>query len=127
MAMKTKTQERERKRVRRHRRVRKKVVGLPERPRLVVHRSHKNIQGHVVDDMTGKVIVGASTLAPELKDLRADAESNKSAVSRAAGKLLAERARAAGITRVVFDRGGYLYHGRVAAFAEGAREGGLEF
>lgn len=125
--MKTKTQERERKRVRRHRRVRKKVVGLPERPRLVVHRSHKNIQGHVVDDMTGKVIVGASTLAPELKDLRADAESNKSAVSRAAGKLLAERARAAGITRVVFDRGGYLYHGRVAAFAEGAREGGLEF
>jgi large subunit ribosomal protein L18 len=127
MAMKSKTQERERQRIRRHRRVRKKVVGLPERPRLVVHRSHKNMQGHVVDDVSGKVLVGASTLAPELKELRESAETNKTALSRAAGKLLAERARAAGVTRVVFDRGGYLYHGRVAAFAEGAREGGLEF
>jgi large subunit ribosomal protein L18 len=93
----------------------------------VVHRSHKNIQGHLVNDITGEVLMGSSTLAAELADLRADKESNKSALCRAAGKLLAERARAAGVSMVVFDRGGYLYHGRVAAFAQGAREGGLEF
>lgn len=127
MARKTKTQVRERQRLRRHRRVRKKVFGTPERPRLVVHRSLKHLQGHVVDDVAGLVRVGVSTLAPELKDLREDPETDKTALSRAAGRLLAERARAAGITRVVFDRGGYLYHGRVAAFADGAREGGLEF
>lgn len=127
MARKTKTQVRERQRLRRHRRVRKKVFGTPERPRLVVHRSLKHLQGHVVDDVAGLVRVGVSTLAPELKELREDPETDKTALSRAAGRLLAERARAAGITRVVFDRGGYLYHGRVAAFADGAREGGLEF
>lgn len=127
MARKTKTKVREARLARRHRRVRKKVFGTPERPRLVVHRSLKHIQGHVVDDVAGVVRVGASTLAPELKELREKAETDKSALSRAAGKLLAERARAAGIQKVVFDRGGYLYHGRVAAFAEGAREGGLEF
>jgi len=127
MARKTKTQVRERQRLRRHRRVRKKVFGTPERPRLVVHRSLKHLQGHVVDDVAGLVRVGVSTLAPELKELREDPETDKTALSRAAGRLLAERARAAGITRVVFDRSGYLYHGRVAAFADGAREGGLEF
>jgi large subunit ribosomal protein L18 len=112
---------------RRHRRVRRKVVGSAQRPRLVVHRSAKQIQGHLADDDSGRVIAGISTLAPELKELRANGEGGKKALSRAAGRLLAEKAKAAGITRVVFDRGGYLYHGRVAAFAEGAREGGLEF
>jgi large subunit ribosomal protein L18 len=127
MSINRKMAVRERQRQRRHRRVRKKVMGTAERLRLVVHRSHKNIQGHLVNDITGEVLMGSSTLAAELADLRADKESNKSALCRAAGKLLAERARAAGVSKVVFDRGGYLYHGRVAAFAQGAREGGLEF
>lgn len=121
-----KTSHRERQRLRRHRRVRKKVQGTPERLRLVVHRSQKNIQGHLVDDISGRVVLGVSTLAPELGEVRANG-GKKSDLARAAGKLLAERAREAGVTRVVFDRGGYLYHGRVAAFADGAREGGLEF
>lgn len=112
---------------RRHRRVRKKVSGTAERPRLVVHRSLKHLQGHLVDDQSGRVLLGVSTLAAELKEQREADGVTKTALSRAAGKLLAEKARAAGIQRVVFDRGGYLYHGRVAAFAEGAREGGLEF
>lgn len=127
MAKGSKTLDRERARWRRHRRVRKKIVGTAERPRLVVHRSSKHIQGHLADDFSGRVITGVSTLAPELKSIREAEDTNKTALSRAAGKLLAEKARAAGITKVVFDRGGYLYHGRVAAFAEGAREGGLEF
>ena len=127
MARKTRKQDRERQRKRRHQRVRKKVFGTPERPRLVVHRSLTNLQGQVVDDVSGRVLVGASTLAAELKELREEAGTRKVDLGRAAGKLLAERARAAGISKVVFDRGGYLYHGRVAAFAEGAREGGLEF
>jgi len=112
---------------RRHRRVRRKVAGSPERPRLVIHRSLKNIQGHIADDESGRVLLGVSTLAAELREARQKDGGTKRDISRAAGKLLAERARAAGITRVVFDRGGYMYHGRVAAFAEGAREGGLEF
>ena len=119
--------ERESRRIRRHRRVRKRVLGNSERPRLVVHRSLKHLQGHVVDDMTGKVLAGVSTLVPELKGERENDEATKTSLSRAAGKLLAERAQKAGVTKVVFDRGGYVYHGRVAAFAEGAREGGLEF
>jgi large subunit ribosomal protein L18 len=127
MAFKKKTKLRETLRLRRHRRVRRRVVGSAERPRLVVHRSAKNIQGQITDDVAGKVIMGISTLSPELKNVREGEEATKTAVSKAAGKLLAERARAAGITAVVFDRGGYLYHGRVAAFAQGAREGGLDF
>ena len=125
--MSRKVKERESRRERRHRRVRRKVVGNSERPRLVVHRSLKHIQGHVVDDVTGKVLAGVSTLAGDLKTERANDESTKSSLSKAAGKLLAERAQKAGVKKVVFDRGGYVYHGRVAAFAEGAREGGLEF
>ena len=125
MAASNRAIERRERRYRRHRRVRKKVVGTAERPRLVVYRSLKHMQGELVDDIGGRVFLGASTLSPELKELRGKA--TKTELSRAAGKLLAERAKAAGITRVVFDRGGYLYHGRVAAFAEGAREGGLEF
>jgi len=127
MAFRYKSKDRETKRLRRHNRIRRSVIGTAVRPRLVVHRSLKNMQGHLADDVTGKVLLGVSTIAPELGELRASDEGNKSALAHAAGKLLAEKAKAAGITRVVFDRGGYLYHGRIAAFAEGAREGGLEF
>ena len=102
-------------------------MGTSERPRLVVHRSLKHIQGHIVDDVAGKVLVGVSTTAPDLRALRSKDEMDKTALSKAAGKQLAERARSEGIENVVFDRGGYVYHGRVAAFAEGAREGGLQF
>jgi len=112
---------------RRHRRVRRKVRGNAERPRLVVHRSLKNIQGHISDDESGRVLLGISTVSPELREKKSRDGLTKRALSKEAGKLLAEKARTAGITRVVFDRGGYAYHGRVAAFAEGAREGGLEF
>jgi large subunit ribosomal protein L18 len=112
---------------RRHQRVRRKVSGTPERPRLVVHRSLRNVQGHLADDIAGRVLLGVSTLAPELCEVKQKEGGTKKDLSRAAGKLLGERAKAAGITRVVFDRGGYPYHGRIAAFAEGAREGGLEF
>jgi large subunit ribosomal protein L18 len=94
---------------------------------MVIHRSNKNVQAHVSDDSTGKVLLGISTQTKELDELRGSDEGTKTALARAAGKLLAGKAKAAGITRVVFDRGGYQYHGRVAAFAEGAREGGLEF
>lgn len=127
MAFRNISKRRERQLDRRHRRVRRKVIGTLERPRLVVHRSMKNIQGHLADDISGRVLIGASTLAPEVRALRGSDQGKKTSLSKAAGKLLAEKAKAAGITRVVFDRGGYQYHGRVAAFAEGAREGGLEF
>ena len=119
------TKQRRERRERRHRRVRKKVVGTAERPRLVVFRSLKNIEAQVIDDTRGVTLVGVSTLAADLK--KDGAERSKTDRGREAGKLLAERAKAAGVTRVVFDRGGYLDHGRVKAFAEGAREGGLEF
>ena len=125
--MSRKVKERESRRERRHQRVRRKVEGNSERPRLVVHRSLKHIQGHVVDDVSGKVIAGVSTLAGDLKTERGNDEATKTSLSKAAGKLLAERAQKAGVKKVVFDRGGYVYHGRVAAFADGAREGGLEF
>ena len=127
MANRKKTSRRETQRLRRHQRVRSKVVGTPERPRLVVHRSLKHIQGHIVDDVAGRVLVGVSTTAPDLRELRSEEETDKTKLSREAGKRIAEKAKAAGIETVVFDRGGYLYHGRVAAFAEGAREGGLQF
>ena len=127
MAFKRISEQRERKRLRRHNRIRRRVAGTTERPRLVIHRSVKNVQAHLADDATGTMIMGVSTLAPELKELRESDEGTKTVMSHAAGKLLAEKAKAAGITKVVFDRGGYLYHGRVAAFAAGAREGGLEF
>ncbi len=126
MANTRNTVRRESNRVRRHLRVRRKVTGTESRPRLVVHRSLKHIQGHLVDDVSGKVLLGVSTTAPELQKLR-DGEGGKTGLSREAGKRIAEKAREAGIENVVFDRGGYLYHGRVAAFAEGAREGGLKF
>ena len=122
--MATKTNERRVRRDRRHRRVRKKVVGTTERPRLAVYRSLNNIEAQVIDDTRGVTLLGISTLTGAVKE---GGELSKSERGRLAGKLLAEKAKEQGITQVVFDRGGYLYHGRVKAFAEGAREGGLEF
>ncbi len=111
-------------RERRHRRIRMKVSGTPERPRLSVFRSLNHIYAQVVDDTRGHTLVAASTLEPEMRsrDL-----GSKSEAARMVGELLGRRAMAAGIRRVVFDRGGYLYHGRVKALAEGARTGGLQF
>ena len=114
-------------RLRRHRRVRGKVNGTAARPRLVVYRSLNHVEGQVVDDVTGRTLVGLSTIAKDLREKRGAEGLTKTEASRAAGRQLAEKAREMGITSVVFDRGGYLYHGRVKAFAEGAREGGLEF
>ncbi|MBA4158105.1 MAG: 50S ribosomal protein L18 [Gemmatimonadetes bacterium] len=124
---KTKLTTRRHQRIRRHLRVRKKVNGTPDRPRLVVYRSLTQMEGQLVDDTRSATLFGLSTLAPELRERRSGEGLTKTEISRQAGKLLAERAREKGITRVVFDRGGYIYHGRVKAFAEGAREGGLEF
>ena len=112
---------------RRHYRVRNKVQGTAERPRLVVFRSLKNIEGQVVDDDAGRTLFGMSTLAADMKKFAAEGKNKRVEQAHAAGKLLAERAKAQGIEAVVFDRGGYRYHGRVKAFAEGAREGGLQF
>jgi large subunit ribosomal protein L18 len=125
MASTRRVKTREERRARRHRRVRGKVSGDAERPRLVVHRSLNHVEGQVIDDVAGRTLVGLSTLDASLRERRA--ELSKTESSHAAGKALAEKAREQGITKVVFDRGGYLYHGRVKAFAEGAREGGLEF
>lgn len=114
-------------RKRRHQRIRKHVHGTAERPRLAVCRSIRNIEGQIIDDDQRVTLVGLSTLAPELRGFSPEEGNRKTEAARAAGKLLAERAKAKGITTVVFDRGGFKYHGRVQAFAEGAREGGLEF
>ena len=112
-------------RKRRHERVRKKVSGTAERPRLNVYRSLANIYAQVIDDSTGNTIVSASTVD---KELRGQLESLKKAEqAKAVGKAIAERAMAKGIKEVVFDRGGYPYHGRVKALADGSREGGLVF
>ncbi len=111
----------------RHARVRKKIWGTAGRPRLVVFRSLKNFEGQVVDDDAGRTLVGLSTLCADLSDLKAESKNVRVERARAAGKLLADRAKAIGVEAVVFDRAGYQYHGRVKAFAEGAREGGLKF
>ena len=107
-------------------RVRKKVSGTPERPRLSVFRSLKHIYAQVIDDTTGRTIAAASS-QEALKDNNDAAAGTKTEVSAAVGKALADRALAAGVTRVVFDRGGCKYHGRVKALADGSREGGLQF
>lgn len=128
MVRKSKLQTRRTRRERRHKRVRKKVFGTPHRPRLVVYRSLRNIEGQLVDDLSGRTLTGVSTLAPELRERVEELDGlSKTEQSREAGRLLAEKARDEGIEKVVFDRGGYKYHGRVKAFADGAREGGLEF
>lgn len=108
-------------RTRRHLRLRKKITGTPARPRLVVTRSARHITAQVVDDTIGQTVASASTLEA---DLRAS-DGDKSAKARKVGELVAARAKAAGVETVVFDRGGNKYHGRVAAVADGAREGGL--
>ncbi len=110
-------------RVRRHRRVRKKVLGTAERPRLAVFRSNKHITAQVIDDIAGRTLAAASTTEGSLRD---GATGNKEAAAKV-GALVAERAKAAGVSKVVFDRGGFLYHGRVAAVADAARENGLDF
>jgi large subunit ribosomal protein L18 len=109
----------------RHGRVRKKVSGAAERPRLNVYRSLNNIYAQLIDDEMGKTLVTASTLDKEVKE--AEKSGGNVQAAKAVGTLVAERAKKQGITQVVFDRGGYQYHGRVKALAEAAREGGLEF
>ena len=109
-------------RVKRHRRVRKRVSGTTERPRLAVFRSNRHIYAQVVDDTTGRTLAAASTAEPEL---RSGSTATVDA-AKAVGQLVGERAKAAGISRVVFDRGGFRYHGRVAALCDGARAAGLE-
>ncbi len=110
-------------RARRHFRVRRKVRGTPARPRLVVTRTLRHIYAQVIDDTVGHTLAAASTLDPSLRGI----EGDKTAKARRVGALLAERAKAAGVNAVVFDRGGNLYHGRIAALADAAREGGLDF
>lgn len=113
--------ERRQGRLRRHRRVRKKIVGTAERPRLAVYRSNRHTAVQIIDDASGHTLVAASTLEPELRSSEVAGVSAAAAV----GRLVAERAAGAGITTVVFDRGGYRYHGRVAAVADAAREAGM--
>lgn len=111
-------------RVRRHLRVRKRVVGIPERPRLVVRRSHLHLYAQVVDDLARKTLVSCSTLQPEFR--KQHAKGGNVEAAKHLGEWVAQSALSAGIKRVAFDRGGYLYHGRVKALAEGARGKGLE-
>jgi large subunit ribosomal protein L18 len=108
-------------RTRRRRRVRARIVGTTERPRLSVYRSNKGVFAQLIDDAAGKTLAAVNWIEPDLRKLTATDQAKK------AGELLAERAKAAGIESCVFDRGGYQYHGRVKALAEGAREGGLAF
>ena len=109
-------------RLKRHVRVRGKISGTPERPRLNVFRSNANIYAQIIDDVNGVTLASANTLEKEFEGTTGNCEGAKKV-----GAVLAERAKAKGISEVVFDRGGYIFHGRVAALAEGAREGGLEF
>ncbi|AHM55506.1 50S ribosomal protein L18 [Peptoclostridium acidaminophilum DSM 3953] len=112
-------------RLKRHKRVRAKVAGTPERPRLSVFRSLNNIYVQIIDDVAGNTLVSASSLDKEIKD-SAESTGNKAA-AKLVGQLAAKKALEKGISEVVFDRGGYIYHGRVQEVAEGAREGGLKF
>ena len=109
-------------RLKRHKRVRGKISGTPERPRLNVFRSETNIYAQIIDDVNGVNLASASSMEKGFEGFGGNKEA-----ARKVGKLVAERAKAKGIDTVVFDRGGYIYHGRVAELAEGAREGGLEF
>jgi large subunit ribosomal protein L18 len=111
-------------RKKRHGRIRKRMTGTPERPRLNVYRSLSHIYATLIDDTQGHTLVAASSVD---KALKADKSGGNIDGAKAVGAQIAERAKAAGITKVVFDRGGYLYHGRVQALADAAREGGLEF
>jgi large subunit ribosomal protein L18 len=117
------TDKKQRLRVRRHNRVRKHVSGTADRPRVAVFRSNKHISAQVIDDVSGRTLAAASSVE---KDLKSTSGGNKDAAKKV-GQLLGERAKAAGVTQVVFDRGGFRYHGRVASLADAAREAGLEF
>ncbi|RSZ64283.1 50S ribosomal protein L18 [Corynebacterium hylobatis] len=110
-------------RARRHFRIRKTLRGTPEAPRLVVHRTSRHLHVQVIDDLAGHTLAAASTMEPDVRAL----EGDKKAKGAKVGELIAERAKAAGIEQVVFDRAGYKYHGRIAALADAAREGGLKF
>src|ERR1700759_5199491 len=114
---------RRKQRLRRHARLRKKIAGTAERPRLVVHRSSRHIHVQLVNDLTGTTVAAASSIEAEVRGVDGD----KKAHSVRVGRLIAERAKAAGIDAVVFDRGGYTYGGRIAALAEAARENGVSF
>ena len=114
-------------RQRRHDRLRKRVSGTQDRPRLVVFRSNAGIYAQVIDDTAGRTLASASTLDKDLSQVEGASEGGKVGASKAVGKLVAERAKAAGVERIVFDRGGNRYTGRVAALADGARDAGLEF
>jgi len=110
-------------RARRHFRIRKKISGTPQRPRLVVNRSSRHIVAQLVDDLAGNTLASASSLEADVRALDGDKKARAAKV----GELLAGRAKNAGVSKVVFDRGGYDYHGRIAALADAAREAGLEF
>ncbi len=113
-------------RIRRHSRVRNKVIGTADRPRLAVSRSHRHISAQVIDDATGRTLAAASSVEADLRRLVGDGGGGNVAGAKAVGKLVASRAKQAGITQVVFDRGGFAYHGRVAAVADAVRAEGLE-
>jgi large subunit ribosomal protein L18 len=114
-------------RLRRHARVRRKLSGTAERPRLAVHRSHRHISAQIIDDTSGSTLASASSVESELRQRFGQGGGGNVAAAEAVGRLVGARAGEAGIRRVVFDRGGYAYHGRVAAVADGARAEGLEF
>lgn len=116
---------RNKKRIKRHNSIRNKIAGTPEKPRLNIFKSSKHIYAQVIDDVTGTTLAYASTLDKELKDKVADL--TKSEAAKLVGQTVGERAKDKGINTVIFDRGGYLYHGRVQLLADGARESGLEF
>lgn len=120
-----KTNPRTKARLRRKKSIRKKIQGTTDRPRLAIFRSTNHIYAQVIDDTAGQTLAAASTLSPELKEI--DGHTGNKAAAQKVGNLIAEKAIAAGIKSVVFDRGGFLYHGRVKALAEAARESGLDF
>ena len=122
--MKTASSQRHAGRLRRHRRVRKKISGTAERPRLAVYRSNKHISVQLIDDLNGHTIASASTVEPDLRKQGSGATVD---AAKRVGTLIAQRAKSAGVTKVVYDRGGFIFHGRVAAAADAAREAGLEF
>jgi large subunit ribosomal protein L18 len=121
------TSDRTRLRIRRHDRVRAKVTGTSERPRLAVHRSNRHISAQLIDDTIGRTVAAASSVEPDLRAKLGRSGGGNVTGAESVGHLLGSRAKAAGITRVVFDRGGFVYHGRVAAMADAARAEGLEF
>ncbi len=109
----------------RHRRIRKRVIGMPDRPRVCVFRSHKHLQAQLINDVEAKTLLGGSTLDKQVR--QAVKGGSRTSLAQALGSALAQEAGKLGITQVVFDRGGYVYHGRVKAFAEALRQGGLQF